>query len=134
MIRKIFILTIALVLFTGLSLVSAFADEGAHTHTGILADILCVDSGFAADGADMANNPENHTVMCALMKPCIASGYTLLVKNSSGSFDSFPLDAKGNKMAVKYLKKTKNKDNILVDIKGTEKGNMIQVESIMDAM
>jgi hypothetical protein len=132
--RKIYILAITFILFTGLSLVSAFADDGSHTHTGILVDILCFDSGFAADGADMANNPEDHTVMCALMKPCISSGYTLLVQNSSGSYESFPLDAKGNKMVVKYLKKTKKKDNTLVHIKGTLKGNTIQAETIMDAM
>ncbi len=132
--RKIFTLAVTMIIFSSLSLVSAFADEGIHTQTGLSADILCVDSGVAADGADMVNSPEDHTVMCALMKPCIASGYTLLVKNSSSVYDSFPLDAKGNKMNVKYLKKTKKKDNILVDIKGTVKGNTIQVESIMDAM
>jgi hypothetical protein len=67
------------------------------------------------------------------MKPCIESGYTLLVKNSSGNFDSLALDKKGNKLAVKYLKKTDKTDNIHVTITGTVMDNMIQVDRITDA-
>jgi hypothetical protein len=102
----------------------------ADTYTGYLADIKCVEKGTAADGANMSTNPEDHTVMCALMKPCIRSGYTLLVKNASGTYDSFPLDKRGNKMAVEYLRSTKKMDNILVNINGSMAGGNIQVESI----
>ena len=127
---SLILVTFVAVMFS--SMVSTVTVSGAQTFTGYLADILCVDSGTAADGANMATNPEDHTVMCALMKPCIESGYTLLVKNSSGGFDSLPLDKKGNKLAVKYLKKTDKIDNIYVTITGTVMDNMIQVDRITD--
>ena len=41
--------------------------------------------------------------MCALMEPCIDSGYSVLVKNESGGFDAYKLDRKGNRMAVEFL-------------------------------
>ena len=102
--QKFSLFMVALVVVMFSSMISAVGAQGAQTYTGYLADILCVDSGTSADGANMATNPEGHTVMCALMKPCIESGYTLLIKNSSGEFDSLPLNKKGNKLAVKYLK------------------------------
>ena len=131
--QKFSLMMVVLVVVMFSSMISAVAAPGAQTHTGYLADILCVDSGTAADGAIMATNPEDHTVMCALMKPCIESGYTLLVKNSSGGFDSLPLDKKGNKLAVKYLKNTDKIDNIYVTITGTLMDNVIQVDRITDA-
>jgi len=131
--KKFALIMAAFVVVVFSTMISAAAATGAQTYTGYMADILCVDSGTAADGANMATNPENHTVMCALMKPCIKSGYTLLVKNSSGSFDSLPLDKKGNKLAVKYLKNTDKTDNIYVNITGTMMNNMIQVDGITDA-
>jgi hypothetical protein len=131
--QKLTVLAVASLLFTAFVVVSLVADTGSKTYTGYLADNLCVRSGIAADGANMATNPEKHTVACALMKPCVASGYTLLMKNPSGKFDSYPLDDKGNTLAVSYLKKTKKTDNILVTISGTMKDNMLQVKSIEDA-
>ena len=131
--QKISLIMVAFVFVMFFSMFSAVAVQGAQTYIGYLADILCVDSGTAADGANMAMNPQDHTVMCALMKPCIKSGYTLLVKNPSGGFDSLPLNKKGNKLAVKYLKNTDKTDNIYVTITGTMMDNMIQVDGITDA-
>lgn len=133
--HKILILSFLLLVLAASFSISAFA--GSRAYTGYLADNLCVESGVAADGADMATNPGDHTVGCALMKPCIESGYTLLIENSSGTFDSLPLDDKGNRKAVRYLKKLERagkEDNILVSISGTVRDNKLQVERIEDAM
>ncbi len=130
--HKILILMAAVIVFIGMGTASILAECGSKTYTGYLADLLCVNSGFAADGANMATNPEKHTVYCALMEPCIASGYTLLVKNSAGGFDSYHLDDRGNRLAVNYLRKTQKKDNILVRIKGSMENNTINVESIQE--
>jgi len=130
--HRMTILMAAVIVFMGMGAASVLAEWDSQTYTGYLADLLCVNSGFAADGANMATNPEKHTVYCALMKPCIASGYTLLVKNSAGGFDSYPLDDRGNQLAVKYLRKTQKKDNILVRIKGSMVNNTINVEGIQE--
>jgi hypothetical protein len=47
-------------------------------YEGILADRLCVDSRIASDGSDMLIGPQEHTVSCLLMPPCVDSGFTLL--------------------------------------------------------
>jgi hypothetical protein len=130
--KKIIAAAAALLIITAFAAVSSFADT--ETFTGFLADNLCLESGTAADGANMNTNPEDHTVMCALMKPCIQSGYSVLVRNSSGGFDAIPLDKKGNRMAVKFIKGMDRNDNIYVQVTGTMKDNMLQVTAIEDAL
>jgi hypothetical protein len=129
--RKISILSAAVLLIAMVSAASAFAAD--ETFTGYLADNLCIESGTAADDANMKTNPEDHTVMCALMKPCIKSGYAVMVKNGSG-FDVYKLDKKGNKMAVKYLKSLGEGDNIYVTVVGNRMGDTITVKEIKKAM
>lgn len=129
---KITTLAIALFIFTAIATIPVFSD--AETFTGYLADNLCIESGTAADGANMRTNPEDHTVMCALMEPCIKSGYAVMVKNGSGGFDVYKLDRKGNKMAVKYLENLHKQKDIYVAVTGTLEGDTIQVSEIKDAM
>ena len=131
--HKITIVAVAVFILAALAAISLSAGTG-ETFTGYLADNLCIDSGFAADGADMKNNPEKHTVMCALMKPCIESGYSVMVKNGSGGFDTYMLDKKGNKKAVEFIKNLHREDNIYVHVTGTLKGDTLKVAEIKDAL
>ena len=113
--------------------VPVFAHDG--TWTGVVADILCIDEGFAFDGADMAKNPEKHTTKCALMKPCIDSGYAVLVENSSGGFNVYPLNAKGNKLALDYFENTGKKDDHVLTVTGTLLSDeTIEVKRLKEAM
>jgi hypothetical protein len=130
--QKLVVLTMAVFIITALS--AAFLFAGNKEFTGYLADNLCIDNGFAADGANMKTNPENHTVMCALMEPCIDSGFALLVENGMGEFDVYKLDSKGNKMAVEFLEGLDRKDNIYVQITGSLRAGRIRVQEINDAM
>ena len=57
--RKFSLIMIVFVVFMFSSMISAVAVQGAQTYTGYLADILCVDGGTAADGANMETNPED---------------------------------------------------------------------------
>jgi hypothetical protein len=125
-------LAASLLILIFFSAISVSAEN--ETFTGYLGDNLCIDSETAADGADMFSNPEDHTVMCALMKPCIKSGYAVMVKNGTGGFDVYKLDRKGNKMAVKFIESLDRTADIYVQVMGTLKGDTIQVSEIRDAL
>jgi hypothetical protein len=130
--HKITIVTIAIFILAALG--AAYLYAGNETFTGYLADNLCIDMGKAADGANMKTNPEDHTVMCALMKPCVESGYAIMVKDGSGGFDIYKLDKKGNKKAEEYIRNLHREDNIYVHVTGTLKGDTLRVTEIKDAL
>ena len=131
--QKITIVSIAVLILAAVAAISLYAESG-EKFTGYLADNLCIESGFAADGANMKDNPEDHTVKCALMKPCIESGYAVMVKNGSGGFDVFKLDKKGNKKAVDFIEDLHREADIYVHVTGTLKGDTIRVTEIKDAL
>jgi hypothetical protein len=130
--QRLIVFSAALFIITALSAAFLFAGDG--TFTGYLADNLCIDKGIAADGTNMMTNPENHTLHCALYGPCVESGYSVMVKNDSGGFDSYKLDRKGNGLAVEFLNGFDKEDDIKVQITGSLKAGRIRVKEIMDAM
>ena len=130
--QKLLVFTVSLFIITALGAALLFA--GNEEFTGYLADNLCIENGFAADGANMKTNPEGHTVMCALMEPCIDSGFAVMLKNGSGEFDVYKLDKKGNKMAVEFLEGLDRDDDINVQITGSMKAGRIRVKEINDVM
>lgn len=74
---------------------------------GYLADILCVDLIIAVDGANMITNPQGHSVGCALLPPCAASGFTILSKPSPGQTTYGPMynfTADSNAKAIAFLR------------------------------
>jgi hypothetical protein len=131
--HKITIVAIAIFILAALGAVSLYAGAN-ETFTGYLADNLCIESGTAADGANMRTNPEDHTVKCALMKPCVESGYAVMVKNGSGEFDVYKLDKKGNKKAVAFFENLHREADLYVHVTGTLKGDTIKVTDIKDAL
>lgn len=131
--HKITMVTVALIILAAVGAASLYAG-GGETFTGYLADNLCISMGKAADGANMKTNPEDHTVMCALMKPCLESGYAVMVKNGSGGFDSYKLDNRGNKKAEDFIRDLNREDNIYVHVTGTLKGDTLKVTEIKDAL
>jgi hypothetical protein len=131
--HKITIVAIAIFILAALGAASLYAGAN-ETFTGYLADNLCIESGTAADGANMRTNPEDHTVKCALMKPCVESGYAVMVKNGSGGFDSYKLDKRGNKKAVEFIENLHREADIYVQVVGSLKGDTIKVTEIKDAL
>ncbi len=98
------------------------------TWKGFLADKMC-GSGFAKKDKETATSKAmKHTVSCALEESCMESGYGLLL---DGKYIKF--DEAGDKMAVDYLKNTKVKENILVEVSGSQDGETIKVKSIGEA-
>ena len=102
---------------------------------GYLSDVKCATSpnGIAADGANLATNPEKHTADCMRMASCEASGYGIFVKGSDGKYAFTKFNSKGNDLVKAYLKKTKRKDGLIVDVTGTMEGKILNVEKITEA-
>jgi hypothetical protein len=67
-----------------------------------------------------------HTRDCALMPPCLKSGFGVVT--SDGTFH--PLDAEGNKKAEAALKASTKKDDLRVTVTGEHKGDTFQVSSL----
>ncbi len=59
------------------------ADTGSVTIQGTLIDNLCLGSA----GTDPAGFIKEHTKECALMPPCIASGYSIFADGKTMKFD-----------------------------------------------
>jgi hypothetical protein len=90
--------------------------------------------GFLVDracGAKMASTNDQkaaagHTRECALMPPCVGSGYGVLT--ADGKF--ITLDDAGNKKAEAALKASKKADNIKVQVTGDESGETMKVKDL----
>jgi hypothetical protein len=96
--------------------------------TGYVVDKMCA-VGMVKKGPKVAmEKAMKHTKACALEDDCAASGYGLVM---DGKF--FKFDERGDKLAAEYLNKTTKKRDLLVDVKGTLKGEVIDVASIVDA-
>ena len=81
---------------------------GPDTKTGVLMDAAC--------GARVAANVEKaakHTVACALMESCKASGFGLILE---GRFLKF--DPAGDEQALKLLEAAKVRENFRVEVTG----------------
>jgi hypothetical protein len=96
---------------------------------GYLADKFCINGRFAPDGADMLLRPYDHSVGCALLDQCIASGFVLLMFTRGSTptqyGQMYNFTASGNTMAVDFLRlfKDHSRKDILVEIDGTAAAN-----------
>lgn len=131
-INKIAIFALAF-LFASVSLMAQGSKMKAKntsdkSYTGYVVDKMCA-VGMVKKGPKIAmEKAMKHTKACALEDDCAASGFGLVM---DGKF--FKFDEKGDKLAAEYLDKTTKKRDLLVDVKGTLKGEVIDVASIADA-
>jgi hypothetical protein len=99
--------------------------------TGYLSDKACGVAGKGKmDGANLTTSPQDHTTACAVA--CAKSGYGLMVKDAMG-YKFVPFNAKGSKLALTFLKKSKDAKVPYVEVMGSEKMNEIEVTSIKTA-
>lgn len=110
------------------------ATAAGGTFTGYLIDQKCGLQGIdIQDGTDITKFPEKHTLSCALMPMCIASGYGLSIKQSDGTYKYYKFDANGSSLAKStVIDKTSKNDNLLVEVKGTLNGDTITVTAIAE--
>lgn len=74
--------------------------------------------------AKVKDNPDGHTVTCALA--CAKNGYGIIT--SDGTF--LKLDKSGNARVVDLLKQTRKKDHLRVTVDGERNGDTIKVNSV----
>ncbi len=108
--------------------------EGQGTFTGYLIDQKCGLQGIdIQDGTDITKFPEKHTLSCALMPMCIASGYGISIQQSDGTYKYYKFDANGSTAAKStVIDKTTKKDSLLVEVTGAMNGDTITLVSIKE--
>ena len=89
-------------------------------------------NSVAADGTDLKANPELHSLKCALMPPCVASGFGVYVQGNDGSYGFYKFDKKGSKLAEDLLRKTSKENYIEVEAKGSLRGGILRVSSLKE--
>ena len=114
--RRLLIATAALSMVVCFGKVASAADEV----TGVLIDQAC--GAKQMSKADPEKSAADHPKSCATKDSCAKSGYAVI----SGK-KMWKLDDKGAQLAKDYLK---DHDSMKVVVKGTEKGDEIQVTSI----
>jgi hypothetical protein len=77
-------------------------------------------------------DPASHTTECLRMESCAATGFGLLEKQKDGSFKFYQFDDKGHNLAVRYLKKVVQKDNVTIIVKGSWDGNILKVATLAE--
>jgi hypothetical protein len=129
--RKVLMVAAVVFAVVLLSVALVYAADG-KTYKGWVVDQLCASKGVGIDGTDLKTSPQNHTVGCALMPPCIASGYGIYVDKGDGSFVFYKLDKKGSDLALGILKNETKTDHVQFEITGALKGDTIQVKTLKE--
>ena len=102
---------------------SMLVPAGPDTRTGVVMDAAC--------GARVAANAEKtakHTVACALMESCKASGFGLILE---GRFLKF--DPAGDEQALKLLEAAKVRENFRAEVTGEFSEDHIKVSAMKAA-
>jgi hypothetical protein len=129
-ILKTALMVLSLSLFT-VGMIYA-ASGKTTTYRGWVVDQLCATKGAGFDGTDLSTSPQNHTVGCALMPPCIESGYGIYIDKGDGSFEFYKLDKNGSSLALKILKSETKKDHVQLEVGGVLTGDTIQVKTLKE--
>ncbi len=117
--KRVHMIGYSCVLLAGSILVFA----GPDTKIGVLTDAAC--------GARVAANVEKaakHTVACALMESCKASGFGLIL---DGRFLKF--DVPGDQQALKLLEAAKVRENFRVEVTGEFTEDDVKVAAMKPA-
>jgi hypothetical protein len=102
--------------------------QDAKVVTGYLVDKMCASSMAKKAPAEAMAAAAKHTRNCAMEKDCAAAGYGVM---SDGKWIKF--DDKGNEKAADYLKHTKAKSHLMVEVNGSMNGDVLAVSSIKEA-
>ena len=99
----------------------------SHSMKGYLVDKMCA-TGMAKKAPEEAMaKAAKHTKSCALEESCMESGFGLI---SEGKWYKF--DDAGDKLAIAWLKKTDKKNDLMVEVRGTHDGDVLNVASLKE--
>eukprot|EP00961_Rhodomonas_salina_P237276 3207185-Rhodomonas_salina.2 len=71
--------------------------------TGYVVDMLCGRLEIAPDDANMITSPEDHTVMCELLSPCLRSGYGVSQNIGTGDEKEYRVSASFDQAGNDYV-------------------------------
>lgn len=121
--RKIFAASLLLAL-AGI-LAHAQGDAKTVKVKGYLIDNMCAHQ--SVEDQDYAADAKEHSVGCAVMPHCAASGYAV-----AEGHKLYKLDDAGNKLAGAVFKTTKLKRGVLVEVEGTVEGTTLHATSLVE--
>lgn len=101
------------------------AQSSSITVRGFLVDRQCADS--VRHDADPVAFIKHHTKDCALMPNCRARGYCLY---AGGKW--LNLDARGNKLAIELIQKSKRKRGFFVEMTGRKEERQFVVQAMTE--
>ena len=87
-----------------------------------------IDNACAAKNASDMEKIKDHSKACALMPPCVKSGYAVYADGKL-----YKLDKAGNTKAEALLKSSKNDKGVQVNVEGDVDGDVIKVKSLTEA-
>ena len=113
---------------------SATPAAAQETFTGYVIDQKCGISGVdVQNGSDLSKLADKHTLSCAQMPACTASGFGMSIKQADGTYKYYKFDSAGSKLALdSIINKTTKADNLLVEVKGAMSADTITVASIVE--
>jgi len=123
--RSLSILFTACAVLTLMARYSGMAQPAEKTLVGYLVDKGCAAAIMKSPKEKIESKAQRHTRECNIDEACSAEGYGLIVGDTL-----YLLDDAGNHLALTYCKSIHQKDNILVTVTGTVRGEILTVESI----
>ncbi|MCX7745390.1 MAG: S-layer homology domain-containing protein [Clostridia bacterium] len=86
-----------------------------------------------SDCSPNLSDPSKMSLKCLKCPHCEKSGYGISVKQSNGTYQYYPFDAEGHKLAKEsFVDKAKNDQLPELLVKGTLEGNIIHIQSISE--
>jgi hypothetical protein len=123
MTRKILAVFLLLIL-SGVFVYAQEAAQSVHVK-GYLIDNMC--AGAPGKDKDYAEQAKAHSLSCAAMPECAASGFAVAEGRKL-----YKLDAAGNKLAGEVLKATKVKNGLMVEVEGTVEGTTLHATKLTE--
>lgn len=77
-------------------------------------------------------DPSKETEKCLKMKDCESSGYGIAIKQDDDKYKFYKFDNKGHNLMKGLLSETEKKEDILINVKGKQVGDVIKVSSISE--
>jgi len=93
--------------------------------SGYLIDNAC--AGAHVKEANFGERVKKHSKSCALMPPCVESGYAVYADGKLYKFDK-----DGNQSVAELLKDTETKSGIMVAVEGTLDGETLHVTKLSE--
>ena len=122
MTRKLFVLA---AIFSVLVVLQAQTPKTV-TVEGLIIDNAC--AGAHSKEATFGETVKKHTRSCALMNPCVESGYAVFTADAK----LYKFDKAGNESAEALIRDTETKAGISVIVEGTIDGDVIKVTKLTE--